>query len=164
MNESGGRPGRTMSTPGTTRTFRLTLLAFGLALLLCLGGATTATVLALRYQDKGQPTEVAAVDGFLRAVYQGESATAAEPYICAEARGGGSVDRKINEVRATRLRYPSATFSWSAPRVGAHQGATATVRAEVRLIVDGEQRSSQRLRFSVIRTRGWFVCGVRADG
>ena len=147
-----------------TRTFRLTVLALGLALLLCVGGGTTATVLALRWQDKGQPTEVAAVDGFLHAVYDGASVAAADPYICSDARGSGSVQRKVNEVRDTRLRHPSATFSWSTPRVSSRRGATATVRATVRLLVDGEERSSQRLRFSVIRTDGWFVCGVRQDG
>jgi hypothetical protein len=147
-----------------TRAFRITALAFGLALLLCAAGGTTATLLSLRWQDRGQPTEVAAVDGFLRAVYTGQSVSAADPYICPEARGRGSVQRTVDDVRDTRSRQPTATFTWSTPRVGSRQGASATVRATVRLVVDGEERGSQRLRFSVIRTSGWFVCGVRQDG
>jgi hypothetical protein len=140
------------------------VVAFAVALLLCLGGGTTASLLTVHLQERGRSTPQEAVNGFLQAVYVDLDAEAADAFVCQEHRGDGSVDRRVQELRDARNSAPDATFTWTEPQVRSRHGHEVTVATTVSMVVDGQTRRTRKLRFDLVSPAGWFVCGSRQDG
>lgn len=167
-----GRPtaGR-RTTPGGRGTARpdgppgvLVGVVVLVAVLLLAGGAFGAWWL-LRDPDRdGAPSAAAAVDAFLRAVYQDRNPAAATALVCSEARDEESLTTKIDSIRAYEGRYDGPRFTWTPPEVVEQSDAVATVAVTVTMITSDELSAEQPLRVSVLDkgAHGWWVCDVRS--
>jgi flagellar basal body-associated protein FliL len=134
---------------------------------LFLAGGGVSVYLLTRDNTKGQATPQAAADGFLTAVYTNHDATAAGRYVCPQARDGGKLTAKINEIKQRDSQYELPKYTWSTPVVKndastgqdeTHLSITLTLRTA------NEQKAEQSLLITATRHNGWWVCEVKQGG
>ena len=133
------------------------------AALLLAGGASGAWWLLRDTDRDGAPTAVAAVEEFLRAVYQDQDAAAASALVCSAARDQESLEAKISSIRAYGDTYASPRFTWSEPEVVAESSELTTVAVTVTMATSDEKTADQPLQVSVLdkSPHGWWVCDLR---
>ncbi|MEH0938257.1 Rv0361 family membrane protein [Micromonospora psammae] len=147
--------------PATPRRRGLLLGAIALAAVLLFGGGTAA-FLALRDTEsgKGAKEPTVAVDDFLTAVYRDRDAKKAASLVCADSRDQDKIDAKVADVQRYAADYQNPRFRWSSPKVDNQTGDRATVTAKLTMTTADEKVAEQALRFTVVRTTGWWVCEV----
>lgn len=150
--------------PGGSRPRRGVLLAsviFAVVLLLCAGGGVAAFLL-LRDAEAGEgaPEPIAAVDSFLRAVYEDRDVATANGLVCSAARDAAVIDRKVQEVVRQASAYPDPRFEWSPPQIEERTGDTARVSTVLTMTSSDERVAEQRIAFQVVNQTGWRVCEV----
>jgi flagellar basal body-associated protein FliL len=132
------------------------------AIVVVLGGGAglTAYLLNRNSDGTGKSSASAAAEGFLEAVYNDQDAGKVAPFVCSAARDSKKISTKINEIKQQGQQYekPKYTFSLSTDRATNTQ---ATITATVTLTTDNEQKATQKLRLTVIKSTGWFVCEVQ---
>jgi hypothetical protein len=130
-------------------------------LLLCASGGVAAFVL-LRHLEtaEGAPEPVAAVDGFLRAIYTDRDATRATALVCSEARDDAAISRRVEDVERYAATYTSPRFEWSPPRIDERTNETARVSTILTVTTGDEKIAEQRLTFRLVNKIGWRVCEV----
>jgi hypothetical protein len=148
--------------PQLTRRGRFVAsIVFAFVLLLCASGGVTAFLL-LRHAEtaEGAPEPVAAVDGFLRAVYTDRDVTRAVALVCSEARDDVAIGRRVREVERYAATYASPRFEWSPPRIDGRTNDAARVSTVLTVTTGDEKLAEQQLTFQVVNKTGWWVCEV----
>ncbi|QOC89934.1 Rv0361 family membrane protein [Micromonospora craniellae] len=136
-------------------------IALAVVLLLCGGGGVVA-FLTVRDAESGEGAQdpSVAVDDFLTAVYQERDAAKAARLVCTDARDQDKIRAKVAEVEQYVTAHQSPRFRWDTPKVDNETGDRATVTTTVTVTTADEKIADQDLRFTVIRTSGWWVCEV----
>jgi hypothetical protein len=149
------------SAPKTSRALLITSLVLAVVLVLCGGGGLAAFFL-LRGAPGGEGASepVAAVDGFLRAVYTDRDANKAASLVCREARDSAKIRKKVDEVRNYSRSYDNPRFKWDVPKVDDQNADRAVVSVKLTMITGDDKTSDQQLRFTVVQKTGWWVCEV----
>ena len=128
------------------------------------GGAATAGYFLTRNQDgTGKITPQAAVEDFLQAIYVDQNPTKAAAVVCKTARDPKKLAAKVDEIRRQDSQYDSPRYSWGSPSTEQSGPDRAVLSTTVTLATADVQQSTQKLRFTLIRSSGWFVCDVRSD-
>jgi hypothetical protein len=154
QQQSGGKPAK-------RRAAVFASVALAAALLLCGGGGLAAFVLLSDAESgEGAAEPVAAVDGFLRAVYTEQDPSLAAALVCTEARDSKKIARKVAEVREYAKAYKSPRFRWDAPRIDEQNPERAVVSTRLVMTTGDEKTADQRLTFTVVKKTGWWVCEV----
>jgi hypothetical protein len=136
-------------------------IVFTVVLLLCASGGAAAFLLLRRVETaEGAPEPVAAVDGFLRAIYTDRDATRAASLVCSEARDEAAIGRRVQEVERYAATYTSPRFEWSPPRIDERTTETARVSTTLTVTTGDEKVADQRLTFRLVNKIGWWVCEV----
>ncbi|MEV4536848.1 hypothetical protein AB0J82_24020 [Asanoa sp. NPDC049518] len=130
--------------------------------LLCGGGGGLAAYLLLRDPETGEGAAepVAAVEGFLDAVYVDQNAAAATGLLCREARDQRAVQDKIDEVRQYARTYPSPRYRWDPPKVEEQDAEKAIVSTRLTVLTADDRSAEEQLRFTLVHKTGWWVCDV----
>ena len=157
-----GAPGPVMVPPKKRRGLMITLIALGLAVLLCGGGGIAAWLLLGEADGQGADDPTKAVETFLTAVYTEQDIEAASRITCADARNRDDISRKIDEIKEYSDQYKDPKFTWTAPAVSDQGSERATVDVKLRVTTQDEKVAEQQLQFTVIKSTGWFVCEVQS--
>ncbi|SNT64932.1 hypothetical protein SAMN05421812_11919 [Asanoa hainanensis] len=130
--------------------------------LLCGGGGGLAAFLLLRDTETGEGAAepVAAVEGFLDAVYVDQNAAAATALLCGEARDQSAVQDKIDEVQQYARTYPSPRYRWDPPKVEQQDADKAVVSTRLTVLTADDRSAEEQLRFTLVHKTGWWVCDV----
>ncbi|SDZ66483.1 hypothetical protein SAMN05421684_8203 [Asanoa ishikariensis] len=130
--------------------------------LLCGGGGGLAAFLLLRDTETGEGAAepVAAVEGFLDAVYVDQNAAATTGLLCGEARNQSAVQDKIDEVQRYARTYPSPRYRWDPPKVEQQDADKAIVSTKLTVLTADDRSAEQQLRFTLVHKTGWWVCDV----
>lgn len=150
------------AAPKRRRTAVIASVVLALVLLLCGGGGLSAYLLLRDTEPtRGAPDPATAVDGFLNAVYSEQDPQQAAALVCAEARKGDRIAKKVDEVKAYGQKYKSPAFRWDKPKVEQEAAERATVSATVDMTTADEKTAEQKLTFTVLKKEnGWRVCEV----
>jgi hypothetical protein len=140
-------------------------IVLAVVVLLCGGGALTAFLL-LRDAEGGEgaPEPVAAVDGFLKAVYTDQDPAKAAGLVCSEARDTKRLARKVDEVKNYSTKYKTPRFRWTTPKVDDQNSERALVSVKLTMTTADEKTADQTLKFTVVQKTGWWVCDVGSSG
>jgi len=130
--------------------------------LLCGGGGGLAAFLLLRDTETGEGAAepVAAVEGFLDAVYVDQNAAAATAFLCGAARDQSAVQDKIDEVQQYARTYPSPRYRWDPPKVEQQDADKAVVSTRLTVLTADDRSAEEQLRFTLVHKTGWWVCDV----
>jgi len=150
--------------PKKRRGLLITTIVLAIVVLLCGGGGTAAYFLVKKVDGKGQATPVAAVDGFLTAVFHDGDANRAATFVCSASRNKASLTKKIEELKTYQDQYKSPQFSWPTPTVEKQNKTEATLTVPVKLSTAADQVSEKKLRFITVNEAGWWVCEVSDAG
>ncbi|MEO3817320.1 hypothetical protein [Plantactinospora sp. B24E8] len=143
------------------RTLLIVSIVLAATLLLCVGGGVSAFLVIRNVENgEGAADPVAAVDGFLEAVYADQNAEKAASLVCAEARDSGQIEAKIEEVAGYARTYDSPRFRWVEPRLDERNAERALVSTTLTMVTGDERAVEQQLRFIVVEKTGWWVCDV----
>jgi len=136
-------------------------VVLAVTLLLCLAGGVSA-FLVVRNLDAGEGAAdpVAAVDGFLKAVYTEQNAEKAANLVCSEARDTERIESKIQEVADYAETYADPRFRWTQPQLDEQDAERAVVSTTLTVLTADERTTEQQLRFIVVEKTGWWVCDV----
>ncbi|WP_229400856.1 Rv0361 family membrane protein [Micromonospora okii] len=150
------------ASPARRRRGGLIAVVVAVAALLLCGGGGTAAFLALRDAETGEGARepTVAVESFLTAVYEERDARKAGGLVCAAARDDKKITAKVAELKRYAEQHRDARFRWSEPQVDERTGKRATVSTKVTMTTSDEKTAEQDLRFTVVRTTGWWVCEV----
>lgn len=155
-------PGGPVPGPPKKRTgLVIAAVVAAVAVVLC-GGGITGAVLLLRNTEPnpGQPEPVAAVQEFLKAVYNDQDADKATDLVCAESRDEAEIKKKVDEVKNLATKYQSPRYKWDEPKVDNQDAESAKVSVKVTMTTSDEKISEQQLTFTVVQKTGWFVCEI----
>ena len=157
----GYPPYQSPAGPPRRRGALVASIALAVVLLLCAGGGVAA-FLALRNTESGEgATEPSvAVDEFLTAIYEERDAAKAAKLVCTASRDHDKIRAKVAEVEKYTSTYQNPRFRWDTPKVDNETGDRATVTTTVTVTTTDEKIADQKLRFTVIRKTGWWVCEV----
>jgi len=165
-----GEPGAPWHTPPyypaePRRRRGLRAISLVLVLLVLIGGAiaTIGYFVSHGQDDTGPATPQAAVEDFLRAVYVDQSSTKAAALTCPAARDPKRLTAKIDEVRQQNRQYDTPKYSWGAPKTEETGPDRAVLSTTVTLATANAQQAVQQLRFTLTKSKGWFVCDVRGE-
>ncbi len=156
--------GMPQQPPEKRRGLMITTIVLAVVLLLCGGGGTAAYFLVKKVDGKGQVSPVAAVDGFLNAVFRDQDAAHATRYVCSASRNKASLTKKINELKAYQDQYKSPHFSWPTPTVEKQDKTQATLTVPVKLSTSDDRVAEKKLKFLTVNEAGWWVCEVSDAG
>jgi hypothetical protein len=149
-------------TPEPRRRPGLMITSIVLVLLVLGGGGGAAAYFLARAEDgTGKATPQAAVEDFLRAVYLDQSPTRAAALVCKAARDPGKLTAKIDEIKKQNQAYDTPKYSWAALTTEQSGQDRAVLSTTVTLATVNVQRATQKLKFTAIKSTGWFVCDVR---
>jgi hypothetical protein len=131
-----------------------------------LGGSVAgAAYILTRDQDGvGSVTPQAAVEDFLRAVYVDQNVPKAAALTCHEARDRTKIRAKIDEIDQQNKQYDTPRYTWGTPTTEKSDRDRAVLSTTVTLGTANLQQATQKLRFTVIHSNGWFVCDVQKTG
>jgi hypothetical protein len=157
-----GQPGYPApEAPKKRRGLLIASIVLAVVLLLCaVGGIGAFVVLRKAETGEGAAEPVAAVDNFLRAVYQDRDPEKAAKMVCSEARDQAEIIKKVEEVEGYAQTYKSPRFRWEPPKVDEQNAERAIVSAKLTMITGDEKTSEQPLRFTVVQKTGWWICEV----
>jgi hypothetical protein len=125
------------------------------------GGAATAGYFLTRNRDgTGKITPQAAVEDFLQAIYVDQNPTRAAAVVCRTARDPKKLTAKIDEIRQQNKQYDTPRYSWGSPTTERSGPDRAVLSTTITLATANAQQSTQKLRFTLVRSSGWFVCDV----
>lgn len=143
----------------------LRTISLVLVLLVLIGGgiATIGYFISHGQDGTGPATPQAAVEDFLRAIYVDQNPTRAAALTCQAARDPKRLTAKIDEVRQQNRQYDTPKYSWGAPKSEETGPDRAVLSTTVTLATANAQQAAQKLRFTLIKTKGWFVCDVRSE-
>ena len=150
--------------PKKRRGLLITTIVLAIVVLLCGGGGTAAYFLVKKVDGKGQATPVAAVEGFLTAVFHDGDANRAATYVCSASRNKATLAKKIEELKTYQEQYKSPQFSWPTPTVEKQDKTEATLTVPVKLSTADDRVSEKKLRFITVNAAGWWVCEVSDAG
>jgi flagellar basal body-associated protein FliL len=109
----------------------------------------------------GKSSPTAAAESFLQAIYVDQDATKAAPLVCSAARDKKKLAAKIDQIKQQNQQYESPKYTWSAFKTETSAGDHAVVSTTVTLLTANVQKATQKLRLTVIKSNGWFVCDVQ---
>lgn len=158
-----GQPpfGAVPNPPKKRRTLLVVSIVLAATLLLCVGGGVAAFLVIRNVENgEGAADPVAAVDGFLEAVYTDQNAEKAASLVCADARDSGQIEAKIDEVAGYARTYDSPRFRWVEPKLDERNAERALVSTTLTMVTADERAVEQQLRFLVVEKTGWWVCDV----
>lgn len=157
-----GYPSHGAPQPKKRRGLLIASIVLAVVLVLCGGGAVTAFLL-LRNAETGEGAAepVAAVNGFLKAVYTDQDAKKAAALVCSEARKESEIAKKIQEIKGYATTYKNPRFRWAEPKVEDQNAERAIVSTKLTMMTGDEKTSEQQLKFTVVNKTGWWVCEVR---
>ncbi|WP_232074767.1 Rv0361 family membrane protein [Phytohabitans suffuscus] len=140
----------------------LILSLVGVIVVLLCGGGVTAAVLLMRNTEPndGAAEPVAAVQDFLKAVYNDQDVTKANDLVCAESRDETALTTKVDEIKANSTKYKNPRYKWDEPKVDSQEPESATVSVKVTMTTQDEKVAEQQLKFTVVQKTGWFVCEI----
>jgi flagellar basal body-associated protein FliL len=129
------------------------------------GGGAGAAYFLTRGQDGiGRPTPQAAVEDFLHAVYVDQNATKAAALTCHDARDPKKIAAKIDEISQQNKQYDAPRYTWGTPSTDQPGQDRAVLSTTVTLNTANSQQATQKLKFIVVHSEGWFVCDVQKTG
>ncbi len=147
--------------PPRRRGLLITILVL-VAVVVLGGGGLGIFYLFNRASDGiGKSSPTAAAESFLQAVYVDQDATKAAPLVCAAARDKKKLAVKVDQIKQQDQQYDSPKYSWTPLKTESSAGAHAVVSTTVTLLTANVQKATQKLRLTVIRSNGWFVCDVQ---
>lgn len=154
-------PAPPVGPPPRRRGLLIASIVVAVLVVLC-GSGGVAAFLLLRDAEAaaGAAEPVAAVDGFLRAVYTEHDAEKAGALVCSEARDEAAIGKKVEEVEQYTSRYARPRFRWSPPKIDEQTNERARVSTTLVMNTGDEKVAEQRLSFTVIKKTGWWVCEV----
>lgn len=135
-------------------------IALPLVLLLCAAGGVGAYFLLRNNDGTGAPTAKDAAQNFLTAVYKDGNVDNAEKLVCSEARDRGTIEEKINQVKDQKSKVQGPNVTWETPKIENETDEGAETTVTVRLTTSDEKLSEQKLKLSLVKRDGWFVCEV----
>jgi hypothetical protein len=156
-------PSPVVVRPGRRPGHLVTLVVLAVVLLLCGGGGVSAYLLLRDAGGPGAADATTAVTGFLEAVYVQRDAGRAAQLTCPDARDRDAVARKIDQIGHSVREYPSPRFSWDEPKVEDEESDRAVVSVRITLTTGDDRTAEQRLRLTVVRDAGWWVCEVEPE-
>ena len=68
---------------------------------------------------------------------------------------------KVDQIKQQDQQYESPKYSWTPLKTESSAGDHAVVSTTVTLLTANVQKATQKLRLTVIRSNGWFVCDVQ---
>jgi len=165
----GGIPPVPLPGPPPRRRRRMLLIGAAVlagVLLLCAGGGVGAWLLTRDPDRSGADSPSAAVQSFLRAVYQDLDPAAAAALVCSEARDQDALETKIEEIRAYEETALQPRFSWNDPSVVEQTEELMVLAVTVTMITGDEKTAEQTLHVSVLdkQQHGWWVCDLQTVG
>ena len=126
------------------------------------GGGLGAFYLFNRTSDGvGKSSPTAAADSFLQAVYVDQDAAKAAPLVCAAARDKKKLAAKVDQIKQLNQQYESPKYTWTPLKTETSAADHAVVSTTVTLLTANVQKATQKLRLTVIKSNGWFVCDVQ---
>ena len=126
------------------------------------GGGLGAFYLFNRTSDGvGKSSPTAAADSFLQAVYVDQDAAKAAPLVCAAARDKKKLAAKVDQIKQLNQQYESPKYTWTPLKTETSAADHAVVSTTVTLLTANVQKAAQKLRLTVIKSNGWFVCDVQ---
>jgi hypothetical protein len=125
------------------------------------GGLAIALVLNRNSDGTGKTSPTAAAQSFLEAVYLDQDAKKAAPLVCSAARDSKKLDAKINQIKQQDKQYEGPKYAWSALTTESSTSDRAVISTTVTLTTANVQKSSQKLKITVIKSNGWFVCDIQ---
>ncbi|MCW6004077.1 hypothetical protein K1W54_05690 [Micromonospora sp. CPCC 205371] len=155
-------PGGPVPGPPKKRTgLVIAAVVAAVAVVLC-GGGITGAVLLLRNTEPnpGQAEPVAAVQEFLKAVYNDQDPAKANDLVCAESRDEAEMKKKVDEVKNLATKYQSPRYKWDEPKIDNQDSESAKVSVKVTMTTSDEKIAEQQLTFTVVQKTGWFVCEI----
>lgn len=153
--------GTAPAPPRRRRAVLIASVALAVTLVLCLVGGVSAFLVVHNLDTgEGATDPVAAVDGFLKAVYTEQNPEKAAGLVCAEARDHDRIERKIQEVVDYARRYADPRYRWTEPQLDEQDSERAIVSTTLTVLTADERTADQRLRFIVVEKTGWWVCDV----
>jgi len=140
----------------------LLITVFVLAVLVVLGGggAAIAYVVSRGSEGTGNTSATTAAQSFLEAIYVDQNAKKAEPMVCSAARDSKKIEAKVNEIKQQDKQYESPKYTWNL-HVDQSDKDRAVITATVTLNTANVQKATQKLKLTLIRGNGWFVCEVQ---
>ena len=156
----GGYPGA--PAPPRQRRGLMIGLIVAIALVVLIGGGTTAILLLRGPGGDGQPNPTAAATNFLTAVYKDKDATKAAKYVCPSARDADQITSKVNEVKTYVQKFNrDPQFAWDEPKVESSGKERATLAVTVKFTTGDDRAAEQKLSIITVKDGGWFVCEVK---
>ena len=126
------------------------------------GGGLGAFYLFNRTSDGvGKSSPTAAADSFLQAVYVDQDAAKPVPLVCAAARDKKKLAAKVDQIKQLNQQYESPKYTWTPLKTETSAADHAVVSTTVTLLTANVQKATQKLRLTVIKSNGWFVCDVQ---
>ncbi len=136
-------------------------IVLAVVLLLCaIGGVGAFLVLRNVESGEGAAEPVAAVDGFLKAVYSDQDAAKAASLVCGAARDDAAITKKVKEIEGYANTYKTPRFKWDTPKVDEQNTERAIVSVTLTMITGDEKTAEQQMKITVVEKTGWWVCDV----
>ncbi|WP_460792599.1 Rv0361 family membrane protein [Micromonospora sonneratiae] len=155
--------GQPPAAPKKRRGVLIVSIVLAVALLLC-GGGGVAAFLMLRNAEDGQGAAeaTAAVDEFMRAVYNDHDADKAAKLVCSEARDETKIKKRVEEIKKLAETHKNPRFTWTAPKIDDENTERSIVSTKLTMVTSDEKTAEQQLKFTVVEKEeaGWWVCEV----
>jgi hypothetical protein len=147
----GAQPRRRVRRPSL-----LAALALLVVVVACVGGGFGARYLMATELPQGDAAPVDAAQHFLTAVFVDHSATEAANFVCLEARDPGDLDQLVREAESVGQ---GGRTTWPTPDI-TQNGPQATADATLTFDSDTTSPIVHKIQLQLVRSRGWWVCGV----
>jgi hypothetical protein len=148
--------------PKKRRGLLIALIVVAVLIMLGGGGATATYFLTRNPDGKGQATAQGAVDNLLQAMYLDQNPTKAATLVCKAVRDPKKIGAKIDEIKRQGQQYDNPKYTWTSLTTEHSTPTQAVISTTVTLTTDDVQSATQKLRFTAIKSDGWFVCDVTA--
>jgi hypothetical protein len=125
------------------------------------GGLAIAYLLHRNADGVGRNSASSAAQGFLEAVYVQQDAKKAAPFVCSAARDTKKLNAKINEIKQQDQQYEGPKYTWSDLATVSSTKNHAVISTTVTLTTANVQKATEKLKLTVVKSNGWFVCDVQ---
>ncbi len=151
------------TAPAPPRRRGLLITVIVLVVLVILGGGGLAVVYLLNRGSDGigKSSPTAAAQSFLEAIYVDQDATKAAPLVCSAARDKKKLTAKINQIKQQDQQYDTPKYTWSTLTTQSSAKDHVVISTTVTLTTANVQQASQKLKLTVVKRNGWFVCDVQ---
>jgi hypothetical protein len=147
--------------PRRRRGLMITVIILVVVVVLGGGGLTVVYAMTRSNDGTGKTSPTLAATAFLDAVYNTQDAAKVAPLVCSAARDTKKLTAKINEIKQQDQQYQGPKYSWTSPTTESSTKDRAVLSTTVTLLTENVQKASQKLKLTLIKSTGWFVCDVQ---